>query len=220
MKKVFLLSALAITVLQGCVPLMVGGAATGAVVANDRRTTGTIVDDKTLQLNIGNRINSIARLSGNSHVNITAYNGLILLTGEASNEIIRRDIETVARAFEGVRDVRNHIVIGPRSSFLNRTYDSAQTAKVKTALFDVKAEGFNPNRVKVVTEHGVTFLMGIVTLQEAEAIASVASRVSGVKQVVTLFEINNNLHNPSQPFANEQTPSTRRYETQNIANQP
>lgn len=215
MKKTILFTILASICLQGCGALLVGGATTGALVANDRRTTGTVIDDKTLQFAVSNRIASIARLADNSHVNVTTYNGLVLLTGEAASETIRSDIETVAQAVDGTKSVSNHIIIGPRSNLINRSYDSAQTAKVKTVMFDVKVDGFNPNRVKVVTEHGVVFLLGIVTQQEADAITSVASRVSGVAQVVTLFEINNNLNQANQPFAHEQTPNTRRYESQN-----
>lgn len=220
MKNIALFAALAAALLQGCAPLVVGGAATGVAIADDRRSTGTVIDDKTLQLSIGNRIGSIPRLSENSHVNVNTFNGLVLLTGEAANETIRQDIETVARAMEGTVNVNNHIIIGPRSSFINRSYDTAQTAKVKTVMLDVKIAGFNPNRVKVVTEHGVTYLMGIVTQQEAAAIANVASRVSGVAQVVTMFEINNQINHPNQPFANEQISNVRRYDSQHLQNQP
>lgn len=220
MKKIALLTALSAALLQGCAPLLVGGAATGVMIADDRRTTGTVIDDKTLQLYISNRIASIPRLAENSHVNVNTFNGLVLLTGEAANETIRQDIETVARAMEGTVNVNNHMIIGPMSSLINRSYDAAQTAKVKTVMLDVKVEGFNPNRVKVVTEHGITYLMGIVTQQEANAIANVASRVSGVAQVVTMFEINNQINHLNQPFANEQIPNVRRYDSQNLQNQP
>ncbi|SUO97951.1 BON domain-containing protein [Suttonella indologenes] len=220
MKKIALLTALSAAFLQGCAPLLVGGAATGVMIADDRRTTGTVIDDKTLQLYISNRIASIPRLAENSHVNVNTFNGLVLLTGEAANETIRQDIETVARAMEGTVNVNNHMIIGPMSSLINRSYDAAQTAKVKTVMLDVKVEGFNPNRVKVVTEHGITYLMGIVTQQEANAIANVASRVSGVAQVVTMFEINNQINHLNQPFANEQIPNVRRYDSQNLQNQP
>ncbi len=194
MKKNILLAISILLMLQGCVPLVVGGAATGAAVANDRRTTGTVIDDKTLQFNVINQILRDKHLANNSHTNVAVYNGLVLLTGEAANQKIRSDIEMRARSIAGVKRVSNHIIIGPRSTLANRTYDSAQTAKVKSAMLNVNIQGFNPNRVKVVTEHGVTFLLGIVTEKEANAIANVARRVSGVSKVVTLFEIDNNLN--------------------------
>lgn len=87
-----------------------------------------------------------------------------------------------------MKNVYNQIIIGRASKLSERAYDAKQTAKVKAALLDVPVPGFDPTRVKVVTEHGVTYLMGIVTPQEGDAAANIASRVSGVKQVITLFE--------------------------------
>lgn len=197
MKKTILLTVagvITLVSLQGCVPLLLGGAATGAAVINDRRTVGTVVDDRTLQLNIIHEINKVKRISENSHINVTVYNGLVLLTGEAANTNIRQSAEYVASKVEGVKKIVNDVVIGPRSSFMNRTYDTNQTAKVKAVMFDVKAPKFNPNRVKVVTEHGVTYLLGIVSEQEAAEIVNVARRVSGVARIVSLFEIHNQIN--------------------------
>ena len=122
---------------------------------------------------------------------MTGYNGMVLLTGEAFDDNIRQQITAMAKSVPGVKRVENQLVIGRRSTFMERAYDSKQTAKVKTALLDIKLPGFDPTRVKVVTEHGYTYLLGIVSREEAEAAASVASRVTGVKEVVTMFEISN-----------------------------
>ncbi|SUO95434.1 BON domain-containing protein [Suttonella ornithocola] len=206
MKKTLLFSLVCLIALQGCAPLIIGGAATGAVVANDRRTTGRVVDDRTLQLSIASKIANIKRIADYSHINVTTYDGVVLLTGEAANQTIRQDAETIAARTEGTKRVVNDIIIGPRSSLANRAYDTKQTAKVKTALFDVNIAGFNPNRVKVVTEHGVTYLMGLLTQNEANAAINVARRVSGVARVVSLFEINNRINQPQpNPFAGEHT---------------
>ena len=131
-------------------------------------------------------------LADNSNVSVTGYNGTILLTGEAYDDNIRQQITAAAKSVHGVKRVENQLVVGRRSTFMERTYDSKQTAKVKAALLDIKLPGFDPTRVKVVTEHGYTYLLGIVSQEEAEAAASVASRVSGVKGVVTMFEISGN----------------------------
>ena len=117
---------------------------------------------------------------------------MVLLTGEAYDENIRQQITAAAKSVQGVKRVENQLVIGRRSTFMERTYDSKQTAKVKSALLDIKLPGFDPTRVKVVTEHGYTYLLGIVSQEEASAAASIASRVSGVKGIVTMFEIANN----------------------------
>ena len=105
------------------------------------------------------------------------------------DQSVRQQAESIASRVAGVQRVYNYIVIGPTSSFSNRTYDTTQTAKVKTALLDVDIAGFNPSRVKVVTEHGVTYLMGLVSESESNAAIGVAQKVSGVVRVVSLFEI-------------------------------
>ena len=117
---------------------------------------------------------------------------MVLLTGEAYNENIRQHITAAVEQIPGVRQVRNQLVIGRRSTFIERAYDSKQTAKVKSALLDVKIAGFDPTRVKVVTEHGYTYLLGIVSEEEAMAAVDIARRVSGVKEIVSMFEIVNN----------------------------
>ena len=187
MKKILSLLIVA-SLLQGCGPLLIGGAATTAGVVHDRRSAGTVLDDNTLEVTIADN----KMLTDNSNVSVTCYNGMVLLTGEAYDENIRQQITAAAKSVQGVKRVENQLVIGRRSTFMERTYDSKQTAKVKSALLDIKLPGFDPTRVKVVTEHGYTYLLGIVSQEEASAAASIASRVSGVKGIVTMFEITNN----------------------------
>lgn len=181
--------------LQGCGAILVGGAATTASVIHDRRSAGTIVDDNALELKIKTLIEKSPLLAGNSHINVTGYNGLILLTGEAFNDDIRKKIVALTEAVPGVSRVENQIIIGRRSTFMERAYDSKQTAKAKAALFEVNLPGFDPTRVKIVTEHARTYLMGIVSQQEAIAVVDVIRHVSGVKEVISLFEITGNSFN-------------------------
>lgn len=178
--------------LQGCGAILVGGAATTASVVHDRRSAGTIVDDNTLEIKVEKAISDNKLLADNSHVSATGYNGMVLLTGEAFNDNICQQIAATTKALPGVKRVENQIVIGRRSSFMERAYDSKQTAKVKAALWDVKITGFDPSRVKVVTEHGYTYLLGLVSEEEANAVIGVARRVSGVKEIVSMFEITAN----------------------------
>lgn len=173
----------------GCVPLLIGGAATGAGVVHDRRTVGTVIDDKSIALSLSALLSRNSDQLGNSNVNVTAYNGIVLLTGETRNQALRQRIHQLALREEGVRKVHNYLTIGRNSTLSERSYDTAQTAKVKTALFDIAGKDFDPTRVKVVTEHGVTYLMGLLSHSEARAVSQVAQRVSGVKRIVTLFEV-------------------------------
>lgn len=182
-------AVLATTMLTGCVPLLVGGTAVGVSVAHDRRTTGTIVDDQTIELKLYDQFNR--QLPPGNHINTTSYNGAVLLTGEAVSEAVRQQAEQIARNLSQppVREVYNELMVGPPSSMSVQRNDALITTKVKTALFQItNIPDFDPSRVKVVTDRSVVYLMGLVRPAEADAAANVASRVEGVRQVVTLFE--------------------------------
>ena len=181
-------AALATTMLTGCIPLLVGGTAVGVGVAHDRRTTGAVVDDQTIELKLYDAFNQ--RLPPGNHINITSYNGAVLLSGEAVSAQARQQAETVARSFEPpVREVYNELAVGPPSALSSRSNDTLLTTKVKAALLRINdIPDFDPSRVKVVTERGVVYILGLVRPREADATADVASHVSGVRQVVTLFE--------------------------------
>ncbi|HWC45420.1 MAG TPA: BON domain-containing protein [Casimicrobiaceae bacterium] len=171
--------------LSGCIPLMVAGAAGGAaLVATDRRSAGTQLDDEGIELKISNNIG--AGFGDRVHVNATSYNGLVLLTGEVPTQDLVGQIGEIARTTAKVRRVVNEIGVMPVSSIGTRTNDSYITSKVKARF--VEANKFPPNRVKVVTEREVVYLMGLVTHAEGDAAAQIAATTSGVIRVVKLFE--------------------------------
>jgi len=181
------IAILALPFLNGCAGLLVGGAALGVGVAHDRRTTGTVVDDQTIELKLYDAFNR--QLPPGNHINATSYNSAVLLSGEVVSELARQQAETIARGIDPpVREVYNELLIGPPSALSSRSNDTLLTAKVKAALFQISIQDFDPTRVKVVTERGVVYLIGLVRPNEADAVANVASEVSGVQQVVTLFE--------------------------------
>jgi osmotically-inducible protein OsmY len=180
-----LVAAVLLLPLQGCVPLVVGAAAGGtALVATDPRTTGTQVDDEVVEDKISYTLHE--RFKGDFHVNVTSYNGVVLLTGEVPAEQARADIGEVARTTPKVRAVQNELAIGPVTDMNSRTNDTLITSKVKTRF--VEANKFQINHVKVVTERGTVYLMGLVPRSEADAAAEIASTTSGVQRVVKVFE--------------------------------
>jgi osmotically-inducible protein OsmY len=180
-----LLLAASLPLLQGCVPLVVGAAAAGtAMVATDRRTTGSQVDDEVIENKISYTVNE--RFKGDFHVNVTSYNGIVLLTGEVPAEAARADIAEIARTTPKVRAVQNELAIGPVTDMNSRSNDSLITSKVKTRF--VEANKFQINHVKVVTERGTVYLMGLVRRDEGDAAAQVASTTDGVQRVVKVFE--------------------------------
>lgn len=170
--------------LSGCVPLVLGGAvAGGALVVADRRSAGAQVDDETIELKIANNVRAN---HPNAHVNVTSYNGIVLLSGEVPDQAAKDGVANIARSTDRVRSVQNELVVAPPSSLGDRSNDTLITSKVKARF--VEANEFHANQVKVVTERGVVYLMGIVSRQEADAAARLASNTGGVVRVVRLFE--------------------------------
>jgi osmotically-inducible protein OsmY len=187
--KTLLAITLLTSLLGGCAAVVVTGAATGVNAAHDRRTLGAYVDDEGIELKTRLAITEDKEVYSQVHVNIISINGVVLLVGQAPTEALRMKIEDITRGIEKVRVVHNEITIAAPNSYMTRSSDSLITAKVKVSLFGIKGhDGFDPTRVKVVTENGVVYLMGILYRSEADAVATKASRVSGVQKVVKLFE--------------------------------
>lgn len=178
-----------ITCLTGCTFMAVHGAATAVSIAHDRRTTGTIVEDQSIELKIYGEIDKNKDLMNNSHIDVTSYNNAVLLSGEVATPALRQQAEEIARGVEKVKYVHNELSIGPPTSIAERSSDGLITTKVKASLFQVSGiPGFDPSRVKVVTERGIVYLFGLLTHAEADAVTSTVRRVSGVQKVVKLFE--------------------------------
>jgi len=175
--------------LNGCVPVVVvGGAAATASLVHDRRTAGSIVEDSAIELRVSNALSKEKELSEQSHINVTSYNYIVLLSGETPSEAFRKRAGEIARAQKEVRRVHNELVIAAPSSMMTRSSDALITTKVKSALFKVKVDGFDPSRVKVVTENGTVYLMGLLFRKEAAAVTEQARQVSGVQRIVTLYQ--------------------------------
>ncbi len=174
--------------LNACATLVVGGAATTASVAHDRRTAGTVVEDQSIELRIRSALSKDPELGKQAHINITSYNGIVLLSGEAPTSAMRERAGEIARRDKKVRRVHNEIQVAAPSSMMTRSSDSWITTKVKTAMLSVKLKGFDPTRIKVVTENGTVFLLGLVAHSEADAATEKARQVKGVQRIVKLFE--------------------------------
>ena len=174
-----------VALLSGCIPLVIaGGVAAGAAVATDRRTTGAQVDDEVIEDKTSFNVHE--RFKGEFHVNVTSYNGIVLLTGEVPAEAARADIAELVRTTPKVRAIQNELTIGPVTDLGSRSNDTLITSKVKARF--VEANRFQINHVKVVTERGVVYLMGVVRRGEGDAASDIASTTSGVQRVVKVFE--------------------------------
>jgi osmotically-inducible protein OsmY len=169
-----------------CAPLLVGVVVAGtALVATDRRTTGSQVDDQTIQLRVANELSAaLGKLP--VHINVNSFDRKVLLTGEVPDEATKARAGAIATASQNVRAVVNELAILPPSSVSDRTADTALATKVRAAFVNTREIAFNS--VEIVTERGIVYLLGLVTEHEGQIVALVASKVSGVKQVVKVFD--------------------------------
>lgn len=176
--------------LNGCAEAIIGGAAAGAAVVHDRRSAGTVVDDQIIEFRVIEQIYSDSDLLNKTHVSVTSYNKIVLLTGEAPSEELRARAEQRAAKIADVRRIHNEIALAEPSSVLERSSDTWTTAKVKAAMFGIKDRPtFDATRIKVVTSRGTVYLLGLVTSDEAATATESARRVAGVKRVVKIFEV-------------------------------
>ena len=175
--------AVAASLVSGCAAVAVTGVTTAALMASDRRTSGTYIEDETIEWKVVNRMRNDF---GSEHINATSFNRRVLLTGQAPTEDEKKRIESVVRRIDSVRDVVNEMTVGSAVSMTTIGNDSLITSNVKARM--VNNGKFSTNHVKVLTEAGVVYLMGLVKPAEADAAVEIARTTSGVNRVVKVFE--------------------------------
>jgi osmotically-inducible protein OsmY len=181
-------AALAVSALSACAPLVIGAIAAGtAIVATDRRTTGAQLDDQSIELRVHNELGTAFKpIYNDLHISVNAYERKVLLTGEVPTAEVKAQAGEIAARSQNVRAVVNELTVAPPSSLGQRTNDTALGTRVRAQFVNTKEIPFNA--MSIVTERGIIYLMGFVTEKEAEVAAYVASRVSGVQQVVKVFD--------------------------------
>ncbi|HZI82908.1 MAG TPA: BON domain-containing protein [Casimicrobiaceae bacterium] len=172
-------------VLQACVDaVVVGGVATGVLIASDRRQSEVMFADRRIEFTAGSRVGDA--LKGQGHVNITSYNYTVLVTGEVPTAQVKADVEKIVGEVPQVKAVINELQIAGASSAASRSNDAYITSKVKGNFLGNGK--FSPTDVKVVTEASVVYLLGLVTHEEADAATEIARGTGGVQKVVRVFE--------------------------------
>jgi len=179
--------ALSATLLTtACAPLLIGGAMLGGtLVATDRRTSGTQLEDQGIEFKAAARVRE--QLGTTAHVNINSYNRLALITGEVNNEADRERLTAIVSGVENVSNVLNETAVTMKSSLSNRSNDVLIATKVKASLVD--ARDLVSNAFYVVVERGTVYLMGRVSEREAKRASDIARSINGVNKVVRAFEI-------------------------------
>ena len=179
-----LLAALA-PLLAGCFGAAVVGMGAGALMVTDRRSSDTYVTDEAIELRSGNRVGE--KFGDRVHVNVTSYNRTVLLTGEVPDAATRTEVEKLVGGVPNVKAVANELQISGNSSLAARSSDSYLTSKVKARFVDMGK--FSANHVKVISEGGTVYLLGIVTQGESDAASDIARTTGGVMKVVRMFEV-------------------------------
>jgi osmotically-inducible protein OsmY len=170
--------------LSACAPVVLGGAMMGGMVASDRRTSGTQLEDEGIEVRANSRIRD--NVGERVHVNITSYNRQVLLTGEVPSEQDKELVERIISGVDNVRNIVNELAVMGNSTFTQRSSDAIVTGKVKANLIDAK--DLFANAFKIVTERGTTYVMGRVTAREARRATDVISGTSGVQKLVRVLE--------------------------------
>ena len=178
-----LMVAASTLLLQGCFTRAAAGIGATVMMVDDRRSTGIYIEDENVELK--SRIRMIENFK-DAHVNATSYNLTVLLTGEVPSEQMKKDIEQSVRSVTSVKAVQNELVVAGNTSLASRSSDTLVTTNTKARF--INNGKFSINHVKVVTEAGTVFLMGMVTREEGDAAAELARTTSGVSRVVKVFE--------------------------------
>jgi len=172
--------------LSACAPLLIGGAAIGGtMMAIDRRTSGTQIEDQSIEIKASSRVRDV--LGDRGHVNVTSYNKVLLITGEVPSEADRTAVEQAVARVEQVRSTVNELGVMGNSSLTSRSNDTILSSKVKATFVDAK--DLQANAFKVVTERATVYLMGRVTEREATRAANLTRGISGVQKVVRVVEV-------------------------------
>jgi osmotically-inducible protein OsmY len=181
------ISGLILSNLIACAPpVIVAGAAMSASVAADRRSTGTVFKDQAIEFKAMGALNGDSDIADNTHISVTSFNTIVLLTGQAPTRPLRDRVVGLIQQVEDVSKIHDEIEIAPPNTAKQQSEDTWTTARVKSALFG--AEGLAADRIKVVTENKVVFLMGLVSREEGANAGHLTQQVEGISRIVTVFE--------------------------------
>ena len=178
-----------IPLISGCATALIGGGiAVGASIAHDRRTMGSIMEDQSIEFKAFDLIANDPQRHKNSRVSITSYNQVVLLTGQVDSDAYRQHAVQLIQGIDKVKRVVDQLELGTEVTMSEYARDSTITSEAKTKLVNLGLPGFDATRVKIVTERGTVYLMGIVSQQEADAAAEKIRTIKGVNKVVKVFE--------------------------------
>jgi osmotically-inducible protein OsmY len=172
------------SLLTSCAALVLVGAASGMVVY-DRRTISMIEKDSRIFHVIHTRIVRDPDFR-ESRVVISSFNQTVLLLGQASNSSLRIVAEKISQTTPNVRRVYNHISVGPKLTLSAQSHDTWITGEIRSRMLTKK--DLESGSIRVITENGIVYLLGIVTPEQANLAVNVARQIKGVRKVVKIFQ--------------------------------
>ena len=185
-KKIGLLLIVSTPLLTGCFAAVATGAVVATDMATDRRTSGIYIEDESIELKASSAISKNDSLKNTSSINVVSYNRIVLLVGQAPSQDLKNLAADIVRKTDNVRKIHNEIRIASPDSFLSTTSDSWITTKAKSLM--VAEKDFPSRHIKVITENGELFLMGMVTRAEADKAIAIVRDIDGVERVIQVFE--------------------------------
>jgi len=176
-----LVALLTIMSLTGCAS---GIGKMGSFSATDRRTAGTVIEDNAIESKANDHIE--AKYKATVHVNVTSFNRFALITGEVPTDEIKTQVARLVGSVPNVKGFANELTVGALSKFGSRSSDAFITSSIKSLLN--KSTKVQADQVRITTENGIVYLMGLTTRAEADAASDIASTVRDVKKVLRVFE--------------------------------
>ncbi|MDU9390623.1 BON domain-containing protein [Pseudomonas japonica] len=151
------------------------------------RTLGSKIDDSLIETKVAvNVAKASPDLDRNSHIVVSSFNGIVLLAGQTPRADLKSLAEQTASQVQKVKKVHNELQVLQPSSLLARNNDAWLTTKIKTQMLaDANIPG---SRIKIITENGIVYMLGLMTQAEANRATSLVQGVSGVQKIVKLFE--------------------------------
>lgn len=204
-KRKLILIAILTMALQGC--FFVAGAAAGAAaitIVYDHRTVDSILQDQRIDREVQRKIHANPELRAKTHINVTSFGQVVLLTGETPSPALRKQVEETAWTVHGITRIFNAITIQGPTSTLTHASDTWITTKIKTEMLATR--GLKSASIKVVTENGIVYLMGAVTQQQSEIAVNIARHTAGVQKVVKIFQYDKKKYAETNTIQSKVTP--------------
>lgn len=187
--RVFILSLFAL--LTSCTAILVKTTGEQGIQENPQaRTFPTVLEDQSIETKIIVNMKSQQPEFKQSRFDVISHNGIVLLVGQVQSEELKfLATEIAGNASSKVRKIYNELEVTGKTTMITRTNDAWISTKVRTQMIASSAIPFS--RIKVITENGSVYLMGLVNREEAQNATSLVSNISGVNRVVNVFEYTN-----------------------------